>query len=78
MDEVKIIERHSLEVLFECSFTDMEKAYEEARKLEEMGLEVDLITPSVHETLGEALGISRYSKKQHYYNKSLKEEIDSH
>jgi len=49
--KVKVIDKHSKECLFECPVEETEKAYEYAASLDEMGLEVEVITPNIADTL---------------------------
>ncbi|WP_417336085.1 hypothetical protein [Halobacteriovorax marinus] len=54
--KIKVIEANTKEVLFECDFEDHEKAFEYARELEEMGIDIKIHAPSLSETLAVSLG----------------------
>ncbi len=54
--KIKVIEANSLEVLFECDFEDHDKAFDYARKMEEMGIDIKIHAPSLSETLAVSLG----------------------
>lgn len=63
-------------VLFECDETDSEKAYQFAAEMEELGLDVEVLIPTLGETLSTSLG---YSQEQlNEYKKSMEAEIESH
>lgn len=53
---VKILEVSEQTVLFECSMDDISSAYEYAKELEEMGIDIEIIAPSAPETLVISLG----------------------
>lgn len=74
--KVKIIEEHGQTVLFECEMDKIEEAYKYAVELEELGIEFKIVTPSLPESLGESLGMSRHDLNQ--LKLELEEEIDSH
>lgn len=64
------------QVLFECAITESEKAYQFAAEMEEMGLDIEVIVPTLGETLSNSLGLSREQVQE--YKNSLEEEMDSH
>lgn len=64
------------QVLFECEITESEKAYHYAAEMEEMGLDIEVISPTLGETLSNSLGVSR--EEFEAYKQELEEEIDSH
>ena len=63
-------------VLFECSMEESHKAYAFAAEMENLGLDIDLRSPTLTETLSNSLGLSQEEKET--YRLSLDEEIDSH
>lgn len=64
------------QVLFECAITESEKAYQFAAEMEEMGLDIEVLIPTLGETLSSSLGLTR--EQQEEYKNSLEEEIESH
>ena len=62
--------------LFECSLKDREKAFEYARQMEELGIEVSIFEPSLPETLATSLGMKEEEVDQ--FRKTIDDEIDSH
>jgi len=73
---VKLIDRLTGSVLFECSIEDMDSAYAKAEEYEEMGLDIELKAPSMPETLIRSLGATDESVAE--LNKGIEEEIASH
>ena len=73
---VKVIDKTSETILFTCCVTEMQKAYEEAEKYEEMGLDIELISPSIPETLIRSLGANAEDIEK--LNTSIEAEIKSH
>jgi len=73
---IKVIDLNSKEVLFECEMHQSEKAFEYAASMEKMGLEVEVLSPTVTETLCDSLGIEL--DKRSDYEQSVFEEIDDH
>lgn len=64
------------QILFECAITESEKAYQFAAEMEEMGLDIEVVSPTLGETLSNSLGLSK--EDQETYKQSLEEEMDSH
>lgn len=69
-------ELQSGQTLFECSIEQSEKAYKAAASMEEMGIEVEVIHPTLSETLSHGLGLSSEEVKK--YQKSIEDEIEGH
>lgn len=67
---------HTGHTLFECSIADSEKAYGFAAEMEEMGLDVQVIAPTLTDTLSSSLGLSNEQRAE--LEKTLEEEIESH
>lgn len=64
------------QVLFECPLTESEKAYQFAAEMEELGLDIEVVAPTLGDTLSSSLGLSR--EQQQEYKESLEEEMESH
>lgn len=64
------------QVLFECAINESEQAYQFAAEMEEMGLDIEVVSPTLGETLSNSLGLTQ--EQQQTYKDSLEEEMDSH
>jgi hypothetical protein len=73
---VQVIDKNSGEVLFRTDMDKMSMAYEFAREMEEMGLDVEVKAPDIHETLADTLGVKPEDRSE--YSESLAHEIDAH
>lgn len=73
---VTIREKNSNELLFQCPLKNIEEAYIEARKLEEMGIDFIFNAPHIHDTLADSLGVS--SEHRAEMKESIAEEISGH
>ncbi len=73
---VIVKDKQSDEKLFECQVHDLELAYRYASQMEEMGIEVDIIAPTITDTLCESLGIENDKKAD--FDQSVVAEIDDH
>jgi hypothetical protein len=73
---VKLIDRLTGSILFECPIEEIESAYTKAEEYEEMGLDIELKAPSMPETLIRSLGATEDSVE--LLNKGIEEEIASH
>lgn len=76
MSTIRVIEKNSNDILFECSSDDAEKAYEFAAQMEELGLDVVIKQPSVAESLSMTLGASQEELQK--IQEELNDEIESH
>lgn len=74
--KVRVIDAIGGECLFECSMEDVERAYQFATQMEELGLDVKIDAPSLPETLGSSLGASEDQRR--LLKQELEHEIDSH
>lgn len=74
--KVKVVSVHTNEALFTCDMDQAEKAYQFMASMEELGLELKVITPTLSQTLTSALGLS--IDEQTAYEDSLIEEIEQH
>lgn len=73
---VQVIDQISNQILFECSFEQIETAYQKAHEYEEMGLDVKINAPGLTETLIKSLGASEEEIQS--YKNGLDDEISSH
>lgn len=75
MSTVKVLDEQD-QILFECAVEEADKAWDYARQMEEIGIAVKLVSPSLPESLAKILGgnESELEKLRH----ELDEEIDSH
>lgn len=64
------------QILFECPLTESEKAWQFAAEMEEMGLDIEVVAPTLGETLSTSLGLSK--EDQQAYMDSLDEEMEEH
>ena len=64
------------QILFSCCVEKYEEAFEFAKQMEELGIEVQLQGPSVVETLGTSLGAD--SKQILELRNSFSDEIEGH
>ena len=62
--------------LFSCGIEDIDKAFQFARQMEEMDIEVKVMAPSLPETLINALGSSE--EDQEYLKKCIDDELADH
>lgn len=74
--KIQVQDVQSGQTLYECALEDAEKAYAYAASMEEMGLDVTVIHPSLTATLTNSLGLSEEKKAQ--YAESMEEEIEGH
>ena len=74
--QVKVIEQISQQVLFQCDVKDQAKAYQFAREMEEIGVAVQIQTPSVSQTLAHSLGVKEQDWQE--YQRSMEEELEDH
>ncbi|MFT6068241.1 MAG: hypothetical protein ACJAT2_000008 [Bacteriovoracaceae bacterium] len=73
--KIKILDAES-QLLYEFSMDQVEAAYAKAQELEEMGIEVTLKRPSLPETLGNTLGMSKADQEK--LRLEIEEEVESH
>ncbi len=64
------------QVLFECTITESEKAWQFAAEMEEMGLDIEVISPTLSETLSNSLGLT--PEELQAYKESMEEEMENH
>ena len=76
MPKIRVLDLQSGQTLFECSVQDSEEAYQFAAQMEEIGLELKVIIPTLSDTLSQSLGLTREQKLA--YKTSLEEEMEDH
>lgn len=74
--KIRVIDIGTGQVLFECALNESDKAFKFAAQMEEIGIDVNIINPTLSETLSESLGYSEEQKQK--YKESLEEEIEQH
>jgi hypothetical protein len=74
--KVQVLSTDSKEVLFECEIAEESRAYEYAAHMEELGLEVEVVSPNVIDTLTTALGLKK--DQEDAFRHSVYEEIHDH
>jgi hypothetical protein len=67
---------NSQATLFECELNEAEKAYQFAAQMEELGLEIEVLSPTLSDTLSTSLGLTKDQEED--YRESLKEELEHH
>jgi hypothetical protein len=76
ISKVQVIDTSTDEVLFECDIADTDQAYDFAAKMEGLGITIDVIVPTITQTLCDSLGIS--FEEQEAYEDSVFEELNDH
>ena len=76
MTKIFVKDIQSGHILFECPLELSEQAYELAASMEKMGLDIEVINPTLSETLSQSLGLS--SEDIEEYQNSIDDEIKSH
>lgn len=76
MPKIRVFDRQTEQVLFECEMNESEKAYEFAAQMEDMGLDLKVVVPTLSQTLSSSLGLNR--EQQQAYEDSIEEEIEDH
>lgn len=74
--KVQVLDQETKQVLFECPIAESEKAYAFAASMEELGLSIEVINPTLAQTLSRSLGLTQSEVRA--YEKSLEEEMDQH
>ena len=73
---IKLQDNSSGETLYEYPFSEQEKAFSKATELEQMGIDIKIVTPTSIETLGVALGADHQSLEK--VSCEINEELESH
>ncbi len=74
--QVQIIDKESGQVLYSTTLTELETAYQKAKDFEAMGLDIELVTPSLTVSLISTLGATESEILE--YKESLESELASH
>jgi len=74
--QIQVIDALSNEILYECSLDQAEMAYSFASEMEEMGLDIKVISPTITQTLTDSLGMNHDEKEE--YENSVIAEIHDH
>jgi hypothetical protein len=74
--KIRVIDVQTEQVLFECSLDQSEQAYEYAASLEDMGLDVKVVNPTLSQTLTNSLGLSQTEVAA--FEESMDHEIHEH
>ncbi len=74
--KVQVLDVTTKQVLFECPLEESERAYQHAAQMEELGLDIEVLSPTLTDSLSTSLGLGK--EAQASYKKSLEEEMDSH
>ncbi|PIP90080.1 MAG: hypothetical protein COW01_09375 [Bdellovibrionales bacterium CG12_big_fil_rev_8_21_14_0_65_38_15] len=75
MSDVKVLDEQD-QVLFQCSLQDAQKAWNYARDMEAIGIEVRIVSPSLPESLAKSLGVNEEDLAT--LRHELEDELDSH
>ncbi|MBC7428813.1 MAG: hypothetical protein H7336_09400 [Bacteriovorax sp.] len=75
-NQVRVIDSLSKTVLFETTMDKISDAYSFATQMEEAGLDIEVVAPSLAETLITSLGADE--KDIAKFKEGLQEEIDEH
>ena len=73
---VRVIDSISKTVLFETTMEKISDAYSFATQMEEAGLDIEILAPSLAETLITSLGADEDDVSK--FNQSLQDELDEH
>ena len=74
--KILVIDKVTKQILLECKLDEADKAYEFAGSLEEMGLDVEVVNPTIAQTLSNSLGLSQAQVEE--YEASMEEEMEDH
>ena len=74
--KIQVRDIESQQVLFECDLHESERAWQFAAEMEELGLDIEVVNPTLGETLSHSLGVSKEDLEA--YKQSMEEEIESH
>ncbi len=74
--KVQVLDVQTEQVLFECEINESERAYIFAAEMEEIGLDIKVVSPTMGDTLASSLGVSR--EQQAEYKADLEHEMESH
>ena len=74
--KIRVVDTVTRQVLFECQIDESEKAYQFAAGMEEMGLSIEVMHPTLSDTLTQSLGLSNEERRK--YEASMEDEIENH
>lgn len=74
--KIKILNKQTNEELYSFDISEHAEAYEKAKDLEEMGLDILISTPGVTQTLCDTLGIENDARED--YENSVAAEMHDH
>ncbi len=74
--KIRVVDIETRQVLFECKIDESEKAYQFAAGMEELGLSIEVLHPTLSDTLTQSLGLSQDDRRK--YEASLEHEIENH
>lgn len=74
--KIQVRDVQTKQTLFECKVEESEKAWQFAAEMEEMGLDIEVVAPTLSETLSDSLGLTK--EELEAYKESLEEEMESH
>ncbi len=74
-DVIEVLDSEG-QILFTCSLSQRDRAFDYAREMEEMGIEVAIREPGLVESLGISLGMAPHDRQA--LKDSLEKEIQSH
>jgi hypothetical protein len=73
---VTIKDKISGNILFSCTIDQLDEAYHQAKHFEEMGLDIEIDSPSITETLASSLG--KTGKELKDFRNSVNHELEDH
>lgn len=76
ISKIRVVDTDTQQTLFECGLQEADKAYQFAASMEELGVSVNVINPTLSETLTDSLGLSNEERRK--YEASMEEEIEHH
>ncbi len=74
--KIQVIDRETQQILFECKLEESAKAYQFAAEMEQMGLDLKIIHPTLAQTLTNSLGLSHDEEVS--YQESMTQELEDH
>jgi hypothetical protein len=74
--KISVVDIATKQILFECPISESDKAYQLAAEMEELGADVEVMSPTLNESLSASLGLSEDSQRA--YLESVKAEEHLH
>lgn len=74
--KIQVVDVATRQVLYECPTDESDKAFEYAAQMEDLGLDVEVISPTLTDSLSNSLGLSK--EAQDTFKQSLEDEMESH